>query len=52
MIGIPKDTFENLIHLNDGLTEIEKLHYLSSLKDTAANIIKSLEITTENYLEA
>jgi len=48
-----RDTFEKLIHLNDGLTEIEKFYYLrSSLKDTAADVIKSLEIITENYREA
>jgi len=48
-----RNTFEKLIHLNEGLTEIEKFHYLrSSLKDTAADIIKSIEITEANYHKA
>ncbi|XP_018371002.1 PREDICTED: uncharacterized protein LOC108766304 [Trachymyrmex cornetzi] len=48
-----RDTFEKLIHLNEDLSEIEKFHYLrSSLKDTAANIIKSIETTAANYGEA
>ncbi|XP_018378092.1 PREDICTED: uncharacterized protein LOC108770856 [Trachymyrmex cornetzi] len=48
-----RDTFEKLIHLNGDLSEIEKFHYLrASLKDAAADIIKSIEITTANYEEA
>ncbi|XP_071574017.1 uncharacterized protein [Temnothorax nylanderi] len=48
-----QDTFEKLIHTNDALTEIEKFHYLrSSLKDKAAEIIKSIETTSDNYHEA
>lgn len=48
-----RDTFEKLIHLNEDLSEIERFHYLgSSLKDTAADIIKSIETTAANYSEA
>ncbi|XP_018374005.1 PREDICTED: uncharacterized protein LOC108768170 [Trachymyrmex cornetzi] len=48
-----RDTFEKLIHENDRLADIEKFHYLrSSLKDKAAEVIKSIETTTENYHEA
>jgi len=48
-----QDTFEKLIHMNSSLTEIEKFHYLrSSLKDKAAEIIKSIETTTDNYYDA
>lgn len=47
------DTFEKLIHENDNLTKIEKFHYLrSALKDKAAEVIKSIETTTDNYNEA
>ncbi|XP_071581393.1 uncharacterized protein [Temnothorax nylanderi] len=48
-----QDTFEKLIHQNGDLTEIEKFHYLrSSLKDKAAEIIKSIDTTTDNYCDA
>jgi len=48
-----QDTFEKLIHMNSRLTEIEKFHYLrSSLKDKAAEIVKSIETTTDNYHDA
>jgi len=48
-----QDTFKKLIHMNSSLTEIEKFHYLrSSLKDKAAEIIKSIETTTDNYYDA
>jgi len=48
-----QDTFEKLIHMNSSLTEIEKFHHLrSSLKDKAAEIIKSIETTTDNYYDA
>ncbi|XP_039310746.1 uncharacterized protein LOC120358928 [Solenopsis invicta] len=47
------DTFEKLIHANENLTEIEKFHYLRSLlKDKAAEVIKSIETTTDNYNDA
>ncbi|XP_029162785.1 uncharacterized protein LOC114934279 [Nylanderia fulva] len=48
-----QDTFEKLIHTNDILDDIEKFHYLrSSLRSTAAEVISSIEITTDNYQEA
>lgn len=48
-----QDTFEKLIHDNAQLTDIEKFHYLrSSLQDNAAQIIKSIETTSDNYMEA
>lgn len=48
-----QDTFDKLIHINSSLTDIEKFHYLrSSLKDKAAEVIRSIEITTDNYQEA
>jgi len=48
-----QDTFEKLIHQNNNFSEIEKFHYLrSSLKGKAAEIIKSIETTTDNYNEA
>nr|XP_012215470.1 PREDICTED: uncharacterized protein LOC105667914 isoform X2 [Linepithema humile] len=48
-----QDTFEKLIHNNNDITEIEKFHYLrSSLREKAAEIIKSIETTTDNYQEA
>ncbi|KYQ59291.1 hypothetical protein ALC60_01690 [Trachymyrmex zeteki] len=48
-----QDTYEKLIHANQRLSEIEKFHYLrSSLKDKAAEIIKSIETTTDNYKDA
>jgi len=35
------------------LTDIEKFYYLrSSLKDKAAEIVKSIETTTDNYNDA
>lgn len=47
------DTFEKLINANSNLSEIQKFHYLkSSLKGDAAGVVKTFEITTENYKEA
>ncbi|XP_018396261.1 PREDICTED: uncharacterized protein LOC108774612 [Cyphomyrmex costatus] len=47
------DMFEQLIHTNQNLSEIEKFHYLrSSLKDKASEIIKSIETTADNYKDA
>ncbi|XP_018398721.1 PREDICTED: uncharacterized protein LOC108776532, partial [Cyphomyrmex costatus] len=47
------DSFDKLIHTNDKLSSIQKFHYLrSSLKDEAANVIKSFDITASNYDEA
>ncbi|XP_025267450.1 uncharacterized protein LOC112638978 [Camponotus floridanus] len=48
-----QDVFEKLIYANEGLSEIEKFHYLrSSLKDKAAEIRKSIETITDNYNDA
>ncbi|KYN08275.1 hypothetical protein ALC62_00745 [Cyphomyrmex costatus] len=48
-----QDTFEKLIHVNPSLTDIERFHYLRSwLKDKAAEVVKSIETTTDNYHEA
>ncbi|XP_011861271.1 PREDICTED: uncharacterized protein LOC105558287, partial [Vollenhovia emeryi] len=48
-----EDTFDKLIHTNEDLSEIEKFHYLrSSLQGKAAEIIKSIDTTTDNYNEA
>lgn len=48
-----QDTFEKLIHTNNSLADIEKFHYLrSSLRDKAAEVIRFIEITTDNYHEA
>lgn len=47
------DSFEKLIHANENLSDIQKFHYLrSSVKDSAAEVIRSFDITTENYAEA
>jgi len=47
------NSFEKLIHANENLSAIEKFHYLqSSLSDKTAEVIKSFDITTDNYAEA
>lgn len=47
------DTFHSLIHRDLSITDIQKFHYLkSSLKGEAAEVIQSLEISSENYNEA
>jgi len=47
------DTFHSLIHRDNSITEIQKFHYLkSSLKGEAAEVIQSLEISSNNYKEA
>ncbi|XP_013161370.1 PREDICTED: uncharacterized protein LOC106113183, partial [Papilio xuthus] len=48
-----RDTFENLIHKNDRISDIHKFHYLVSyLQGDAARIISNLEVSTNNYAEA
>lgn len=48
-----RDTFENLIHKNERIPEINKFHYLASyLQGDAARIISNLEISSKNYTEA
>ncbi|XP_050065689.1 uncharacterized protein LOC126554680 [Aphis gossypii] len=48
-----RDTFESLVHSNNRLPDIQKLHYLkSSLKNEAAQVIESLETSSANYMSA
>ncbi|XP_050059796.1 uncharacterized protein LOC126551079 [Aphis gossypii] len=48
-----RDTFESLVHSNNHLPDIQKLHYLkSSLKNEAAQVIESLETSSANYVSA
>ncbi|XP_063635213.1 uncharacterized protein LOC134805966 [Cydia splendana] len=48
-----RDTFENLIHKNERISDIHKFHYLVSyLQGDAARIISNLEVSTDNYAEA
>ncbi|KAF2886379.1 hypothetical protein ILUMI_19794, partial [Ignelater luminosus] len=45
-----RDLFINLIHENEALTDVHKLHYLrASLTGKAAETIKSLAISSANY---
>ncbi|XP_045463807.1 uncharacterized protein LOC123673366 [Harmonia axyridis] len=45
-----RDTFISIIHQNSSLSNIQKFHYLRlSLKGTAAETIKALEISANNY---
>lgn len=45
-----RDTFQSLIHKNTLLDNIQKFHYLrASLQGEATHIIKSLEMSSENY---
>ncbi|XP_054278771.1 uncharacterized protein LOC128997196 [Macrosteles quadrilineatus] len=47
------DMFWVVIHNNESLTDIEKLHYLKScLKKEAFDVISSLELTSTNYAVA
>lgn len=44
------DIFVSLIHNNNGLSTVQKFHYLkSSLKKDAESLVQSLEITNDNY---
>lgn len=44
------DTYNSLIHCNDAIPKINKFHYLrSALKDTAKQIICSLDFSASNY---
>lgn len=48
-----RDTFNSVIHENTSLADTQKFHYLRlSLKGTAADVIKSLEISETNYAVA
>ncbi|XP_045483078.1 uncharacterized protein LOC123688551, partial [Harmonia axyridis] len=47
------DSFNALIHTNTGLTDIQKFYYLkNALKGDAAEVIRSLEVSSENYKAA
>jgi len=46
-----KDLFQSIVHTNDSLPDIEKLHYLvSCLKQEPLQIAKTLPYTASNYL--
>ncbi|XP_072400667.1 uncharacterized protein [Diabrotica undecimpunctata] len=48
-----KDTFQSLIHNNKSIPDINKFHYLRlSLKGQAADLLKSLEVSANNYIVA
>lgn len=48
-----RDTDESLIHNNESLSNIQRFHYLRAcLEDSAAEIIKSLEFSSSNYIIA
>lgn len=48
-----RDTFESLIHNNTLINDVQKFHYLkASLTGEAADVIKSLEFSTKNYIVA
>ncbi|XP_022827437.1 uncharacterized protein LOC111357108 isoform X1 [Spodoptera litura] len=45
-----RDTFESLIHNNKSIDSIQKFHYLrASLQGEASDVIKSLEMSSNNY---
>ncbi|XP_048518882.1 uncharacterized protein LOC125504899, partial [Dendroctonus ponderosae] len=45
-----KDTFVSLIHENEAIPNIQKFHYLRlSLKGSAADLLKCLQISASNY---
>lgn len=47
------DLFQSIIHTNDALSSIQKLHYLKAcLKKEAARIISTVEMTSDNYVVA
>lgn len=47
------DLFESLVHKNESLDDIQKFHYLrSSLEAGAAQVIRSIDFTTNNYAVA
>lgn len=47
------DVFHSMIHENTVLPAIQKMHYLkASLRGEAADVISSLELSAENYVEA
>lgn len=45
-----RDTFTSLIHINDNMDEMNKLHYLlASLAGSAAVVTHSVEFSASNY---
>lgn len=47
------ETFNSLVHSNQTLNDIQRFYYLKSyLKDEAADVIHSLEVTSSNYMVA
>lgn len=47
------DLFTSLIHNNNHLDDVQKLHYLkSSLSGDAETLLRGVAVTAENYLEA
>ncbi|XP_050296340.1 uncharacterized protein LOC126736152 [Anthonomus grandis grandis] len=45
-----KDTFESLIHKNQGISEVQKFHYLrAQLLGSAKQVIESIEFSAVNY---
>lgn len=47
------DTFKALIHTNESLTSIQKFYYLkNAVKGDAAEVIRALEVSDQNYEEA
>ncbi|XP_022828982.1 uncharacterized protein LOC111358223 isoform X2 [Spodoptera litura] len=48
-----RDTFDSLVNKNDSIPLINKYHYLrSSLENSAAVVIRSIEFTADNYEKA
>lgn len=44
------DTFQSVIHVNNSLSDVQKFQYLrASLKNEAAEVISSLELSNQNY---
>lgn len=47
------ETFQALIHKNEALSDVQRLHYLkSSLKGDASQVLQSLELIASNYTVA
>ncbi|XP_050553293.1 uncharacterized protein LOC118262431 isoform X3 [Spodoptera frugiperda] len=45
-----RDTFISIIHSNNNISKINKLHYLrASLKDSASLVVDNLDFSAENY---
>lgn len=45
-----RDTYESLVHSNSAMSNIQKYHYLrASLQEGASQVIRSLELSAQNY---